>query len=867
MIATPTETKRGQVSKGKARQWRRVEPLCHALHLGAFMHARPGAYHAPLITALLASHFGLWGCSEQPSTEIASTKAAQAVYPPGALEKTLVPLRSLQVPAGVYIKSIDETYATTGNLPHSVYLYQPDATGEAVRVELSAKTSGGTVDASHQFTSVSLTSHPGASDQSVQALNNAAGAVVYSIATSQPGWYRFSFAYGAVNVGRTLSIKAYAASGTPLKMAWTDPPGTNVQVRTTVTVEQTTNTFLKGGAYRNTDATQYAYADYVKVDGNLLYRRAFDQGQFNFPLGTLAAGQHTVEFSLVKSTGMAKFWFGVNDTSFDPLNGKSGWSSAQFLYWGSMHTSGYDAWNEGVAFAQGASAVIGVRPPPIRRGTSFSLALDHTSLAGTGNAILRIYPLGSGSETNWPAALSADSDYKGGIMTASGFTPRYREHWKVNVPANAPVGRYVVRAFAPTGAQVGTDVVFYVLHNPYGLVTQGAISKAELETFAYDEDEDGADVLANFGTDADNGRAHFTAIYPGSIDWGYTQVSKITGAFRRTNSDTGLSMLDYAMASAQGTSTEFESMRRLYRLASQHLRYTHYDIQDDSSMTFFSYGDGTGFSLDAAATYSKPGTELPATNGGQCQDYSTILAALARSSGMVARAISSQSGLGGWADHYFTEVYISDLPHHGGKTARTGGTASDTDPWYVFDATDPKGSASEMSWGYYGEAIAPRAEYGRAMLTMLGPPYGTWDVSTTKLGWDPLNTGTVYASDVTSVANAYSSGPEFWLTISGVTGWIGFGDKDVYRISKETTGAKAVRVRTLPSGGEYVAPVLCVAPASPSLALPAKCEKPAARQTLPAGESYVVVFNNTPDVNFSRVLRGDTIQYVLELEY
>ena len=41
----------------------------------------------------------------------------------------------------------------------------------------------------------------------------------------------------------------------------------------------------------------------------------------------------------------------------------------------------------------------------------------------------------------------------------------------------------------------------------------------------------------------------------------------------------------------------------------------------------------------------------------------------------------------------------------------------------------------------------------------------------------------------------------------------------------------------------------------------------AAHQDLPAGESYVVVFNNTPDVNYSRILRGDTIQYVLELEY
>ncbi|HEY5961801.1 MAG TPA: transglutaminase domain-containing protein, partial [Polyangiaceae bacterium] len=379
---------------------------------------------------------------------------------------------------------------------------------------------------------------------------------------------------------------------------------------------------------------------------------------------------------------------------------------------------------------------------------------------------------------------------------------------------------------------------------------------------------DGVEMQGNFGTDADSGRDNFTAIYPGSMASGYTQISKITGAFRRTNNDLGFSMLDYAMASVQGTSTEFDSMRRLYRLVSQHLRYTHFDIQDDSSMTFIGYGDGSGFSLNDATVYSKAGTEMPSTVGGQCHDYGTILAALARTSGIVARTTSSQAGLGGWADHYFTEAYIPDLPHHGGKAARTGGTASDTDPWYVFDATDPRGSGTDMPWGYHGESIAPRVEYGRAKLVMWGPPLdGIWDVVTTKLGWNPLFDGTVYTGDVTSLASAYSTGPEFWLTASGVTGWIGYGDKDVYRISKSTTGAKAVRVRSLPSGGEYIAPLLCLAPVGAFPVMSEKCATPMAHQNLPAGESYVVVFNDTPDVNYSRILRGDSIQYVLELEY
>lgn len=821
------------------------------------------------MTALAASLMGLWGCAQGSSVETSAARTNSAVYPDGALAKTLVGLRSLVAPSGIYLKSIEETYAVAGTLPHAVYVYQPDTNGEGIRFELSAKTSAGVVDASHRFAQVSIATHPGESDEVVQPQSDGAGTAVYALGTSQPGWYRFNFTYGAVNAGRTLSIKAYDASGSPLKMAWSDPPGVNVQVRATVVAEQTAAAFFKGGTYRNTDPAEYAYADNVKVDGNLLYRRGFDQGLFNFPLGTLSAGQHTLEFSLAKSgTGAAKFWFGVNGASFDSRSNSASWAAAQFLYWGSMHTGDYDAWNEGVAFAQGSSVKTGVRPPPVRRGTSFAVALENNNLAGTGmNAILRIYPSGSSAETNWPTSRVSDYDYKGGIMTATGYVARYREHWKVNVPADAPVGRYVLRAIAPNGSQVGSDVVFYVLHNPYPLLSKGAISKAEFETFAYDEDEDGVDMQGNFGSDADNLRDNFTAIYPGSIEWGYWQVSKITGAFRRTNNDNGYSMLDYAMASTQGTTTEFESMRRLYRLVTQRFRYSHFDLQDDSSMTFIGYGDGTSFSIDDAAKYSKAGTELESTVGAQCHDYGTVLAALARATGMVSRTVSSQSGLGGWGEHYFTEVYLPDLPHHGGKTARTGGTASDRDPWYVFDATDPSNGMQDLYWTYYGESIAPRAEYGRAMLVTFGAPFGTWDISTTKLTWDPLFTGTLYASDVTSVAAAYFAGPEYWLTTSGVTGWIGYGEKDAYRISKETTRAKAVRVRALPSGGEYLTPMLCVGSATGSPSLPDTCANPATRQPLPAGESYVVVFNSARHVDYARNLHGDSVQYVLELEY
>jgi hypothetical protein len=100
-----------------------------------------------------------------------------------------------------------------------------------------------------------------------------------------------------------------------------------------------------------------------------------------------------------------------------------------------------------------------------------------------------------------------------------------------------------------------------------------------------------------------------------------------------------------------------------------------------------------------------------------------------------------------------------------------------------------------------------------------------------------------------------------------VTGWLGFGEKDVYRISKPVTGAKAVRVRTLPAGGEYLVPKLCVGSASNVPVMPDRCANAASWASLPPGESYVVVFNDALDAPGQRNLRGDSVKYVLELEY
>lgn len=827
----------------------------------------PGSLAMLLLSLGSSSVIGCSASSPIGDNEPGVASTSQAIED-ALLTKTLVPIRTLQVPGGVYLTSIDQRVDGSGTFTQVFHVYQPDANSEAIRFEVSATGAYGAIDGAHRFQSVIVTSHPGEPDQTQQTLWDSNGQGTYTVSTSRQGWYRFQFTYVAPNAGRTLTFRAVDASNNPLKITWSDPPNARIQVKATVQVQQATQVFLKGGTYRNTDRTQTAYADNITVDARLLYRKAFDQGTFNFPLGWLNAGQHTVEFSLqANNYNPAKFWFGVNDKTFDPLAQNAEWKSVQFLYYGEMHTAGYDAWNEGVAFAQGAEPGRGVRPPPVRRGTSLGAALSDPSLSGTSaNATLRVYKRGSSTPLNWAATLESNGDYSGGIYTMSGFSARSREHWRVAVPANAAVGRYVLRAFAPNGSQIGDSVAFYVIHNPFALVSAGRITKPEVDTYAYDEDEDGVNMFdAAFGSDRDAQRHHFTAIYYGSPSTGqFSPNTKVTGAFRRTSDDgLALSVLDYAMAAADGTVSEFDTMRRVLRLVSQQFKYGGSDRSADTSSVCISPLEEPpdGWRLSDAEVYSRPGTELLFPGQAVCYTMASIVPAYARSAGIAARSVTA-TGLGGWAEHAFAEVFIPDLPRHGGTTTSSAWSAnSDRDPWYVFDATDPGGTSGTPTWTQHSQAIAPRAQYGRAYQMINGFSQQFY-ATTSPVSWDFRADGQL-TTNALSVTAAYASGPDYWLSRSSITGWLGYWEKDVYRVSKTVTGANRVSVRTLPNDGEYLQPKLCVSPVSNGPPMPEQCATPATSVQLPAGESYVVVFNGTEPV---QQYRGDTVQYVLELQ-
>ena len=113
-------------------------------------------------TLVLPLSASLTACSgpgvENPTENVGSVEQGLGPAEEEAVRKTLQPIRSLQTPAGVYMTSVDVSTTSQGSFPYEVFVYQPDATGEAIRFELSARDSGGAVDTSHSFNSVKLTS-------------------------------------------------------------------------------------------------------------------------------------------------------------------------------------------------------------------------------------------------------------------------------------------------------------------------------------------------------------------------------------------------------------------------------------------------------------------------------------------------------------------------------------------------------------------------------------------------------------------------------------------------------------------------------------------------------------------------------------
>lgn len=828
-----------------------------------------------------------------------------AAVPTGATDLNL----DFTPPRNVYLTSFSSTFQNAGTYAHTVYLYQGAEVSATIQFDLRSVIGGTELpDTSSAFKNVRLLSNPGEPGQTEQTLTATPGTTRFDATTHAKGWYALKFTFETSSTNREVRYSVVDLQGNPLKTAWVAPSGKTARFRAAFHVDTPSQVYFKGGAFSNASMQQFAFTDNVKVDGRVLYKKSFDQGLFNYPIGYLASQSHSIEFEFSAWTGApAQCWFGVSHLSFDPKqreaealgtqaeNVKAQWEPAQFLYHGPMRTSDYDAWNEGVAFAQNASSLattsslfpaLGVRPPPVRRGTTFTLALEHQLPEGTAaNASLEISLLGTSTSQNWPRAIS--QDYTGGIFTTAGFATRYRENWSITVPGDAPIGRYVLRAYAPDRTQIGSDLLFYVIHNPQAWIGIAGLTKPEVETYGYDDDEDGLKWNlvegASTDTDQDSLRDNYTVVVnpPGIGENGqyepvesYSAQAAYAGAFRRSSerSLVDYSLLDYAMSSAHGATTEFETMLRLLRYVNQRKRYynhslPYFTVEQELSLAFATSLDQV---LPIANATSQPGYDGSEYVGGGavCYTFAALLAGIARSTGILSRAINAGS-------HAVTEAYLPTPPN--------GTSFPDSDRWFVFDATDnqsnPEGpfagqeDPNTLPSKYFSnlwESVAPRGQYCLAQKVMATSAGWTDNCNwiTTSTSWQAPTIGgafTLPAEGGKDLTAEYNVDSGYRLTANGVAGWLSFGAKHVYRINKASVNAEYIRVRALPSfGSSSLVPELCILPSPVAVGATSltRCADAASVRRIPEGESLVLVFNDSE--NLTRY-HGDVTQYRIEL--
>lgn len=146
----------------------------------------------------------------------------------------------------------------------------------------------------------------------------------------------------------------------------------------------------------------------------------------------------------------------------------------------------------------------------------------------------------------------------------------------------------------------------------------------------------------------------------------------------------------------------------------------------------------------------------------------------------------------------------------------------------------------------YWETAGPRGQYCQTekLIALSQGGTGRCNWITTSVDWVAPEGPGGWSGTATSgkiLTAEYDAGAEYWIPASGVTGWLAFGDKDVYRINKASLNANYIRVRALPSkGGSNLEPELCILnpPLETSAAqLKRRCTDAANVRRIPEGET------------------------------
>ncbi|MDO9537986.1 MAG: hypothetical protein Q7J68_06675, partial [Thermoplasmata archaeon] len=376
----------------------------------------------------------------------------------------------------VYITDFKERLIGTGTWGYELHFYQPDDTDEMITVYVGSVDANDVAETQNSFSEIVLTQHPGATDDSEKKFypSDADGEFSYPL-TSVWGWYMLQLTYTVTVSDMYFKYNIKDASNNDLQLSWINSPGITIETEMTFHAETDTYAYFKGGAYSSTSPGDYSFVHEVKVDGNLLYEKAFDQGKYNFPIGYITQGDHTLQAKWeCDGNYPAKYWEHICEHSFDPDDVKKSWDTVQITYMGNMHTKDYECWSDGVA----------VEPAVVRRGSTFMVVGEDSSY-NTGNGNVKVFSSGSSTEVSWASYKTKVEDYAGGYYVGGTFTTKYREHWEITVPSNVAVGKYDLKMYDASNTQIGGTTSFYVIFDPYQLVGT-SFRKDILETLVYD---------------------------------------------------------------------------------------------------------------------------------------------------------------------------------------------------------------------------------------------------------------------------------------------------------------------------------------------------------------------------------------------
>ncbi len=438
----------------------------------------------------------------------------------------------------------------------------------------------------------------------------------------------------------------------PLNFAWqrgSMASVSNNHISADIRIAEETPFYLRGGAFSD-EGDESNYVDRVEVDGDRLYRRAFNGGAHVFPLfrddQLLSTGVHVLEFD----------WKHAGNNTQESLETHlclqgHEWEPVQITYAYEQHADEYEQWMWGAADERAL----------VRQGADFYLVLDHPALADV-DANLRIYKGEFDGDT-----ITYDTMFSiNGVMNPvkvndysdQFFTGQHRETYRVEIYPygsggsaymNAKPGFYQIQATAD-GDTIGTAELA-IIYNPFRLQN---MTQDEIRAYSYDD--------RGFFWQLETGPA--TNNYIWHLDARTKTVSEMATAI--VHDSMNHDPMNGAAAIAQFTNS------MLHWSASEALFWTHTSYYHDSIENIIDYN-----SITLEEGYNRVvGDPI----NGQCMDFAGVSVALLRSVGIPARMASGQDAWG-FNFHIWNEVFV------------TGSATDDSDGyWWVYDATDDIGS-------------------------------------------------------------------------------------------------------------------------------------------------------------------------------